>query len=57
MLIQNFLKVMSSFVTNKEKKPISSLTWSLLETLKGKNVILVDDMVDTAGTLTKAADL
>ena len=25
--------------------------------VKGKNVILVDDMVDTAGTLTKAADL
>ena len=25
--------------------------------LKGKNVVLVDDMVDTAGTLTKAADL
>ena len=25
--------------------------------VKGKNVILIDDMVDTAGTLTKAADL
>lgn len=25
--------------------------------VKGKNVIIVDDMVDTAGTLTKAADL
>ena len=25
--------------------------------LKDKNVVLVDDMVDTAGTLTKAADL
>jgi len=25
--------------------------------VKGKNVVLVDDMVDTAGTLTKAADL
>ncbi len=25
--------------------------------VKGKNVILVDDMVDTAGTITKAADL
>ena len=25
--------------------------------LEGKNVVLVDDMVDTAGTLSKAADL
>ena len=25
--------------------------------VKGKNIILVDDMVDTAGTLTKAADM
>ena len=25
--------------------------------VKGKDVVLVDDMVDTAGTLTKAADL
>ena len=25
--------------------------------VEGKNVVLVDDMVDTAGTLTKAADL
>lgn len=25
--------------------------------VKGKNVILIDDMVDTAGTITKAADL
>ena len=25
--------------------------------VKGKNVVLVDDMVDTAGTITKAADL
>ena len=25
--------------------------------VKGKDVILIDDMIDTAGTLTKAADL
>ena len=25
--------------------------------VKGRNVILVDDMIDTAGTLTKAADM
>lgn len=29
----------------------------LIGDVRGKNVILVDDMVDTAGTLTKAADL
>ena len=29
----------------------------LIGECEGKNVILVDDMVDTAGTLTKAADL
>jgi ribose-phosphate pyrophosphokinase len=29
----------------------------LIGDVEGKNVVLVDDMVDTAGTLTKAADL
>ena len=29
----------------------------LIGDVKGKNIVLVDDMVDTAGTLTKAADL
>jgi ribose-phosphate pyrophosphokinase len=29
----------------------------LIGDVKGKNVVLIDDMVDTAGTLTKAADL
>ena len=29
----------------------------LIGNVENKNVILVDDMVDTAGTLTKAADL
>ena len=29
----------------------------LIGNVRGKNVVLVDDMVDTAGTLTKAADL
>jgi ribose-phosphate pyrophosphokinase len=29
----------------------------LIGEVKGKDVIIVDDMVDTAGTLTKAADI
>ena len=29
----------------------------LIGNVEGKNVVLVDDMVDTAGTLTNAADL
>ena len=29
----------------------------LIGDVSGKNIVLVDDMVDTAGTLTKAADL
>ena len=33
------------------------LHMELIGDVKGKNVILIDDMVDTAGTLTKAADL
>ena len=32
-------------------------TMTVIGDVKDKNVILVDDMVDTAGTITKAADL
>jgi ribose-phosphate pyrophosphokinase len=32
-------------------------TMQIIGEVEGKNVVLVDDMVDTAGTITKAADL
>ena len=34
---------------------VASMT--VIGDVKGKNVVLIDDMVDTAGTITKAADL
>lgn len=40
----------------REKANVISFM-SLIGEVKGQNVILVDDMVDTAGTLTRAADL
>ncbi len=40
----------------REKANVISLM-ELIGDVQGKNVVLVDDMVDTAGTLTKSADL
>ena len=42
----------------KQRKKANVISYmELIGNVEGKNVILVDDMVDTAGTLTKAADL
>ncbi len=42
----------------KQRKKANVIShMELIGEVEGKNVILVDDMVDTAGTLTKAADL
>ncbi|MDP4666350.1 MAG: ribose-phosphate pyrophosphokinase [Flavobacteriaceae bacterium] len=42
----------------KQREKANQVTYmELIGEVAGKNVILVDDMVDTAGTLTKAADL
>ncbi len=42
----------------KQRKKANEISYmELIGEVAGKNVILVDDMVDTAGTLTKAADL
>ena len=43
--------------TNRYKKANIISNMELIGDVTGKNVVLVDDMVDTAGTLTKAADL
>ena len=45
------------FVTNNVEKANVISHMELIGDVIGKNVILVDDMVDTAGTLAKAADL
>ena len=42
----------------KQREKVNKIShMELIGDVKGKNVILVDDMVDTAGTLTKAATL
>ena len=52
-----FLKsnVVICYKQRKKANVISHM--ELIGEVEGKNVIIVDDMVDTAGTLTKAADL
>src|SRR5687767_13952798 len=45
-------------VINKERlKPNQVAHMEIIGDVKGKNVIIIDDLVDTAGTLCKAADL
>lgn len=42
----------------KERKKANNVDYmTLIGDVSGKNVILIDDMIDTAGTLTKAADI
>ncbi|QIK16836.1 ribose-phosphate pyrophosphokinase [Blattabacterium sp. DPU] len=42
----------------KERKKANEIEFmNLIGNVKGKNIILIDDMVDTAGTLTEAANL
>jgi len=42
----------------KQRKKANMIShMELIGNVRGRNVILVDDMIDTAGTLTKAADL
>jgi ribose-phosphate pyrophosphokinase len=45
-------------VINKERlKPNQVAHMEIIGEVQGKNVIIIDDLVDTAGTLCKAADL
>ncbi|MBA5628756.1 ribose-phosphate pyrophosphokinase [Moheibacter lacus] len=45
-------------ICHKERKRANQVeNMMLIGDVKGKNVILLDDMIDTAGTLTKAAEL
>ena len=48
-------EVVICYKQRKKANVISHM--ELIGEVKGRNVILVDDMIDTAGTLTKAADL
>ena len=43
---------------NKQRlKPNEIASMQIIGDVEGKNVIIIDDMVDTAGTITKAADI
>jgi ribose-phosphate pyrophosphokinase len=45
-------------VINKERlKPNAVSSMEIIGEVKGKNMIIIDDLIDTAGTLCKAADL
>jgi phosphoribosylpyrophosphate synthetase len=45
------------FATSIEKRPTRLNRCALIGEVEGKDVVLVDDLVDTAGTICKAASL
>ena len=51
------LKVDSTYIEKKRSKAEAISTMELMGKVKGKNVIIVDDLIGTGGTIIKAAEL
>lgn len=51
----NFFDVPIAIIDKRRPQPNVSAVMNIIGDVKGKNVILVDDMIDTAGTLCNAA--
>jgi ribose-phosphate pyrophosphokinase len=47
----------SPFATNKEKKANEVAEMTVIGDVEGRNVFIVDDIIDTAGTMIKAAEM
>ncbi|MDO4594145.1 MAG: ribose-phosphate pyrophosphokinase [Tissierellia bacterium] len=52
----DYLKLPIAIIEKRRPKPNVSEVMSVIGDFKGKNCILVDDMIDTAGTITNAAN-
>ena len=46
-----------AIIDKRRPRPNESKVMNIIGEVKGKTCVLIDDMVDTAGTLTKAADM
>ena len=52
-----FLKVDLALCYKQRKKANEISNMTIIGDVKGKDVVIIDDMIDTAGTLTKSAQL
>ena len=52
-----FLEAGLAIVAKRRKSPSEVESMAIIGEIEGKNVLMVDDMTETAGTLTRAADL